>query len=44
MTDEEYEEGLLKCFMKAYKNNEELAIQNINLSKKLLGLKYANNE
>ena len=44
MTDEQYEEGLLKCFMKAYKNNEELAIQNINLSKKLLGLKYANNE
>lgn len=41
MTDEEYEEGLLKCFMKAYKNNEELALYNMNLTKQLLGLKYA---
>ena len=44
MTHEEYEEGLLKCFMKAYKNNEELAIQNMELTKQLLGLKYVKHE
>ena len=43
MTIEEYEKGLYICFMKAYKDNEELALKNMELTKKLLGLKYAKN-
>ena len=41
MSIEDYEKGLFTCFMKAYKNDEKLALENMNLTKRLLGLKYA---
>ena len=41
MSIEEYEKGLLTCFLKAYKGDEKLAIENLTLTKRLLGLKYA---
>lgn len=41
MSVEEYDKSLFTCFMKAYKNDEKLALENLLLTKRLLGLKYA---
>jgi hypothetical protein len=39
MTDEEYEEALFAAYMKAWKNNEDKAIEQLALAKSILCLK-----